>query len=301
MKRLFAVGTLLIGLLSSHLNLSAQESIRECPATFSIGPEIYGMKRHNEGGAKQQGTMYGVRLTFEYLKRHRFYWGLDGLWAQGYLNGKIKLPPLVPLLPPLNSETTNDFSLLSDAQSSPSSLPNNFSEQHIDVKSRFTDANVEWRLGFTFQTRDSYCFTFTPFVGLGYFWEYNHYEKPVSHAFHFDNEFLYVPFGFLSQVFVYPNVSLGLNFKTRWLVNGHQKVSHDPDFPDHDISYEEKFQYRGELPVSYYFDWNCLALGVNITPFYEYRNYGARVNFPQDFHETNYQLYGATGKFFFLF
>ena len=271
MKQWLATKTVLLGLLFSSLSLSAQESTKISPRTLAFGPEIYSVQRKKEEGASQQGVMYGLRINLDHIKRHRFYWGFEGLWARGCLTGKLK------------SENSSG------------------SEKHIAVKSHLMDANFEERLGFTFQMKNCYCLTFTPYIGLGYFWEYNHYKRPKSSAFHFNNEFLYVPVGFLSQIFVAPDLSVGLNFKVRILIHGSQRVTNDSEYADHDMNYDEKVQYRGELPISYYFKWNCQSVGLNLTPFCEFREYGARINFPQDFHRTHYQLYGAAAKFLVLF
>lgn len=42
-------------------------------------------------------------------------------------------------------------------------------------------------------------------------------------------------------------------------------------------------------------------MAVGLVPFYEYRFYGHRANFPFDFLETKLKLYGATLKLHYLF
>jgi hypothetical protein len=227
-----------------------------------IGPEIYYVKRLKERGAQQSGTLYGVRIGYDHVRRYKLYWGVDALWAKGILEGHIRDDKL---------------------------------------KSEFTDTNVEARLGYTFQSKYWRCLSFTPYTGVGYFWEMNNYQHPSPLKIHFKNTFSYVPVGFLSQIFIMPNLSLGVNFKVRVILEGEQRSSRDPKFDKLTQHYDEKLQYRLELPVTYFFCWNIHPLGVSLVPFFEYRCYGHRANFPFDFLETKLRIYGATLKLMYLF
>lgn len=251
--------------------LSGNQWIRTYSLNPYIGPEIYYVKRMKEGGSTQGGTLYGVRLGYDRVRRYKFYWGIDALWAQGTLKGNRK------------RETLQGESF----------------KEHL--KSEFTDINVEARAGYTFQSKNWRCASFTPFAGLGYFWERNCYQHPSPLQVHFKNTFSYLTIGFLSQVFVTPSWSVGLNFKVRYLLEGEQKVEHDPEYGHLTQHYEEKPQYRTELPVTYFYCWECRRLAVSLVPFFEYRPYGHRANFPFDFLEIKLKLYGATLKFHYLF
>ena len=55
-----------------------------------IGPEIYYVSRLKEGGSRQGGTLYGVRLGYDHVQRYKFYWGIDALWAKGTLRRQKK-------------------------------------------------------------------------------------------------------------------------------------------------------------------------------------------------------------------
>lgn len=244
------------------LDLSGRDWIKSYALDAYVGPEIYYAARTKEGGAKQSGTLYGVRLGGDYIRRNKIYLGLDMLWAQGCLRGKA---------------------------------------QDSDIKSILTDTNTEGRVGFTLQTKNYRCVSFTPYTGFGYFWENNCFEDPTPLPIHFKNQFAYIPFGFLSQFFINSNLSLGLNFKVRYLVNGKVKASNDPDHDDSTQNYDEKLQYRVELPADYFFCFQRHSLALSVVPFYEYRPYGHRANFPFDFLETKFNLYGATLKFLYLF
>lgn len=256
------LATLTTTLLLCTGSLYAKQWVKTYSDAAFIGPEIYYMERTKEGGAKQTGVLYGARIGYDRIQRCKLYWGADALWAQGILNGKKE-----------------DFRL----------------------RSQFTDANIEARFGYTFQCKSWRCASFTPFVGFGYFMEKNDYKHPTPLQVHFDNRFSYAPVGFLSEIFITPTFTLGLNFKVRVIMEGWQTVTHDPEHGRMTQHYDEKLQYRVELPLTYFFNWGCAALATSLDPFYEYRKYGHRANFPFDFFETQYQLYGATLKLFYLF
>ncbi len=252
----------LIGCLLISSFLPAKQWVQTYALEAYVGPEIYYMNRTKEGGAQQSGILYGVRIGYDHIHRYKFYWGLDALWATGILNGK-------------NQET--------------------------HLKSKFTDMNVEARIGYTFQSKNWHCASFTPYIGGGYFWENNDYQHPSPLPVHFKNRFSYLPIGFISQIFITPRWSIGANFKVRYLLEAEQYVTHDPKHKNLTQNYEERLQYRAEIPVTYFFCWGKNSLAVSLVPFYEYRSYGHRANFPFDFLETQLKLYGATLKLLYLF
>lgn len=261
MRRLLSYSVLAGLLLFS--SLSAKQWKKSYSLDPFIGPEIYHVKRLKEGGAQQSGNLYGVRIGYDRIKRYKFYWGIDALWAQGILTGK------------------------------------NDRKDHL--KSQMSDLNVEARLGYTIQSKCWRCASITPYVGGGYFEEINNYKHPTPLPVHFKNKFTYIPFGFLSQIFVYPFFSVGLNVKIRYLIEAEQEVTNDPKYKKLKQHYEENFQYRIELPFNYFFCWKSFPLAIGIVPFYEYRHYGHRANFPFDFLDVKLEFYGATLKLHYLF
>lgn len=242
--------------------LSAEQWTKTYMLEAYAGPEIYYVNRAKKKGGNQTGTIYGARLGFDQIRRYKLYWGADVLWAKGTLNGRT---------------------------------------DESRIKSTLTDINVEGRFGYTFQSKSWRCASFTPFVGCGFFWENNFFQHPTPLPLHFKNRFSYVPFGFLSQIFINPNWSVGVNFKVRFLIDSSVHVSNDPDHDDVTQNYQELLQYRAEIPVTYFVCWKEQSLAVSLVPFYEYRPYGYRANFPFDYLETKFNIYGATIKFLYLF
>jgi hypothetical protein len=256
--------SVLIGCLFASGSLIAKQWVKTYALEAYIGPEIYYIYRTRGKETKQSGTLYGVRLGYDHIQRHKLYWGIDALWAQGILEGKT-------------------------------------GKEKETIKSLFTDSNIEARVGFTFQSKFWRCASLTLYLGGGYFWEYNFYQHPSRLQVHFKNRFSYLPFGFLSQIFITSRWSIGANFKVRYLFESSVHVSHDPENDRATQNYEERLQYRAELPVTYFMCWNKHSLAVSLIPFYEYRPYGYRANFPFDFLETKLRLYGATLKLLYLF
>jgi hypothetical protein len=226
------------------------------PNKFSIGPEIYYLRRTREGGTKQTGGMYGVRAIYDRIKRFRLYWGADVLYASGCLNGK-------------------------------SSIGNR-------LRSTFTDFEVEGRFGYTFQSKGDYQPSFTPFVGYGYFCETNKFRHPSPIKVKFDTYYRFYVVGFLSSLAINPSFTIGVNFKARFMVDAKCKIKNDPDFKNVTQLIDDKVNYRLEVPLSYYFCPENKKFGLDLIPFFEYRHYGRRENYPFDFLDTKIRIYGGS-------
>ena len=172
---------LLFLFLLLSMPVHAQIEHKTCRFAPYIGPEIYYVKRTKEGGTQQTGTLYGVRVGVDSIQRYKIYWGADALWATGCLKG---------------------------------------SRDNVRLKSQLTDTNVECRLGYTFQSKYGCRPSLTPYLGAGYFWETNCYKHPSPLTVHLKNTFAYIPVGFLSQIYLTPSWSIGLNLKVRILWDG---------------------------------------------------------------------------------
>lgn len=230
---------------------------------FYIGPEIYHVHRNREGGTKQNGTIYGVRAGYDRIKRYHFYWGFDALYGKGTLDGK--------------------------------------SGGGHKLKSTFSDLFAEGRFGYTFQQKCGYRFSLTPFGGFGYMNERNNFKHPSPIPAHFHIRSWYGVAGFLSQASLTNCFDIGINFKARFLYEPKCKVSHDPDSDDSTQLINEKIHYRVELPLTYHYPECCDRFLISLVPFYEFRQYGKRVNYPFDFFDTKLNIYGATLKLIYTF
>lgn len=161
------------------------------------------------------------------------------------------------------------------------------------IKSKFIDSFIEGRLGYTFQQKYGYRFLVTPYAGLGYAAETNNFIRPSPLRIHFQIRYSYVCAGFLSQISLSPKFDVGVNFKVKYMLQAKNYATHDADFEDTKMLVKERFHYRVEGPLTYHV---CEQLLLRLVPFYEYRHYGAHVNFPFNFADTQLSIYGATLK-----
>jgi hypothetical protein len=227
-----------------------------------IGPDIYHISREKERGGEQKGNMFGVRLGYNRFKRYGWYIGEEVRYEKGTLKGDL----------PTGEK----------------------------LHSHFTDCLVEGRLGYTFQQKNGFQISFTPFLGVGYANEKNNYTHSSPIPIHFKTHFNYGAIGFFSWAH-YNRFELGLNFIARMPYEPKCEVSHDPDHHSVSQKIKERVQYRVELPLGYQIDFGnfkrCLRSSegvVRLVSYYEYRNYGAHPNYPFDFMRTEFQIWGAT-------
>lgn len=223
---------------------------------FYIGPEWYHVKRTKSGGTKQQGHLLGGRLGYGRLKRYGWYWGGEGSYAHGRLKG--------------HSGTGNK------------------------LRSYLADLSIEGRFGYTLQKKCGFQAACTPFVGVGYFEEKNHFVHPSPLFVHFKTHFYYVVVGFLSSLHLCDQWEIGLNFKTKIPINPKCHVSHDEDNEPMSQRIGERLHYRVELPLTYSRSSNCSPFAFALVPFFESRLYGSHPNFPYNFVKTRFENWGLT-------
>jgi hypothetical protein len=223
---------------------------------FAIGPVVYQVNRIRVGGSRQSGTIYGFRARYDRIKPFGIYWGAEAWFGKGTLDGKVR--------------------------------------ETFRIKSDFTDRQAEGRLGFTFQSSDCHHPAFTPYLGYGFFEEVSKYRPPTAISLRFSNEYDYLAVGFLSSIEINDWLQVGINFKGRLMwEGGHCRVSDDPDFPDENLLIGNRFNYRLEFPVLYQDCGECQRFGFGVVPFFEYRHYGGKENYPHDFFDTRLRIYGA--------
>lgn len=233
---------------------------------FYIAPTFYYndriRKAKNDSPSKQHGWIYGVRIGYDRIKRCRLYWGFEALYATGIPRGH---------------------------------------KDDIKNKSRFIDQNVELRLGYTFQRKSGWLPTFIPYIGYGYLRESNKFKRPTPVIYKLRMSFDYIALGFLSQVYPSPAWVLGVNFKARILLNNKARISEDPYGDDAKLHFEDKVQYRVELPITYRITPYCDKFAIAFVPYYEYRHYGYQADFPYDFLDTKQNFYGCDLRLMYLF
>ena len=229
------------------------------PHKFYVGPEIYHLRRTREGGTRQTGEIYGVRVGYDRIKCSGLYWGGDALYGTGTLRGR---------------------SGIGDR-----------------LKSAFTDEQIEGRIGFTLQTKKWLRPFLTPFVGYGYFQETNKFRHPSPLRLKFRTCYNYFLTGFLSGLDINPHLSVGVNLKVRIMHDAKCKVSNDPELDNATLHINDKINYRIEIPIAYRLCSFTDHFELDLVPFYEFRHYGGRENFPFSFFDTKLRLYGINIQF----
>jgi hypothetical protein len=158
------------------------------------------------------------------------------------------------------------------------------------------DEDIEGRLGFTFQKRICNAYiALIPFIGYGHACDINKFEKPSPLPVKFHTSFDYISFGLFSSCAFKCHYSIGFNFKGKYMLNGKNHITGDPDpeCEDLDQVIDTRMQYIFELPLSYCCCFLEGCFEVELVPFYQLRHYGGHVNFPYDFLDTKLKMYGA--------
>ena len=243
---------------------------------MSLGKEVYYVGREKKGGTKQKGQGIGVRWTFDHIKRYCIYVGGNAFYGQGKLKGH--------------------------------------SGNGDKIYSKLTDKQIEGNLGYTFQMKGAPHFSFTPYIGAGYYQEINKFKNPSPLLLKYTTTFKYMACGFLSSVSINPCFKIGLNLrlkspspcfglipKFKLSKEVYCKVSDDPDFEDSKQEVGSRIHYRIELPLTSTSPHFAPCFQISLVPFFEHRLYGFHENYPADFIRTTFKVYGLNLQFIVFF
>jgi hypothetical protein len=225
------------------------------PHRLFIGPEFYYAQRTREGGSKQTGWLYGGHATFERRKHCGLYYAIDAYYAIGNLKGKTA------------SGST--------------------------LKSEICEREIEGRLGYSLTFNKTKKYTLIPYCGYGDFYSSNDFKRPSPIIYEDQIRFQYGVAGFDASFFPSQYLECGINFNAKYMIEGKCKVKDDPDFDDINQIIESKIQYEVDLPFRYYTCWKNRRIVAIIAPFYRFQHYGGRMNWPFDFIDTKFSIYGA--------
>lgn len=220
-----------------------------------MGPKWSYVERIRHLGTKQQGHVWGLEGGYDRLKRYGWYWGAQADYLEGNLRGHSRFAG--------------------------------------KLRSRFLTSFIEGRFGYTFQQKENWQLAFTPFLGVGYNLEKNRFLHPSPLKVRFKTDFAYATVGFLSWIHIAERVELGANFKIRIPFEPKCRVTHDEENDPVTQKIGERLQYRLDLPITYRLDCGG-RFAIILKPFYEYRHYGSRVNYPFDFFKTRYRFWGTS-------
>ncbi len=158
------------------------------------------------------------------------------------------------------------------------------------ISSILTDKVYEGRVGCSFSDKNHFFFLFS---GYGYYHEVNDFFPPTPIPFKFTDTFNYIPVGFLSGVYSSSLLSMGFSFKMMFMQKAQTKISDDPAHDDVVLKMNEEINVRIELPLVLSPSCTRMNLRFSLTPFYEFRHYGGREDYPSDYLDTKFILLGA--------
>lgn len=242
--------------------LATAEILQAEPHRLSIEPMVYHTKRTRDGGTWQKGILYGIQAKYERLCPWGFYWSVDGHYASGTLHGE--------------------------------------NLGGLKLKSELSDSEIHGRLGFTIALGPKNCFSLTAFGGYGYFSSWNKFKEPSTLPIHFHNTFDFGSAGLMLQWRISKCWEIGLNYTLKWMIEGKCQTSNDPDFEDSTLYMTNRLQYEIEVPVWYRLPCKIDSY-LGLIPFFKHRAYGGQENFPFDFRETEFQIYGLQFAFLWNF
>ena len=221
------------------------------------------MTRERKGGTEQNGMMKGMRLTYDRIKPAAWYVGADIFTAEGPLQGH--------------------------------------NARGRTLNSTIKDTIYEGRLGFTLCHGGPRRTFITPFGGYGYFRETNKFRDPSPIPYTFVETFNYIAVGFLSGVNFTPLLSMGVNFKVEFMLNGKSHVKDDPLQEPINLKFKNEINTRLEIPLIYRFSAWKRRFSAIVAPFYEFRHFGGQQGFPFDYIDTKFYLIGARASLGFAF
>ncbi len=225
---------------------------------FSIGPTVYHLLRERHGGAVQKGLMAGMTGVLERRKANSIYIAAEGYFAKGVLYG----------------HTSSD----------------------LELNSRMIEAQVEGRAGYTMCREFCKQLMVTPYLGYGYFECTNRLIAPSPTLITYHDKYEYLAAGLLHRYHFCPELSIGLDFKGRFSFVGRSHVQ-DPRFNNPTLTMGDVMQYEILIPVRYdgcYCGWKW---NWQLEPFYLFRVYHQKDNFPFDFIKTRFHLWGLKAEF----
>ncbi|MCB1114075.1 MAG: hypothetical protein KDK62_04900 [Chlamydiia bacterium] len=222
---------------------------------FTLGGTVSYLKREKSGGSNQTGTLGGIRAGFDRFKRYSWYIGAETEALWGTLRGH-----------------------------------NRFQDK---LHSDFISFWGEGRFGYTFQSKCFPYLAFTPFIGGGFLEENNNFSSPSPIPIHFRTHAPYAAGGFFSWIDLGSGFEGGLNLKLKLPIDPKCHVHNDPMNPPSQQLINERLLWRIELPLSYRLN-PCASRLVTISPFWELRSYGKRINYPFDFLNTRLNFWGVS-------
>jgi hypothetical protein len=219
---------------------------------FSYGSIIYHNERHRAGGSWQDSNLRGVRFSYQRHQKWSLYWGVEGYYAKGKAEGKTATGGR--------------------------------------LNSTLIDSEVEGRFGYTLHLHCRACISVTPYVGFGVYDGYNNFHPLNRTAITFHNHFSFSSAGGLLELYISPCLKVGCSYTSRWMFNGTNTIQDDPTRDNIELMMNNARHEYYQFPIT--FRRQCSKSAYVLTPFYQKRHYGGRENFPFNYIDTKFDIYG---------
>ncbi len=173
-----------------------------------------------------------------------------------------------------------------------------FSGKGHRISSHQLDSELEGSLGGSYSFNK---FTLASFGGGGYYYGINKYGHPTPIPLKFHDTFSFLTLGSLIQWNPSGEFSMTLTHKVRFMVKGQSKIMNDPNYDTQTLPMNEQRHYEISLSQDFKLPLKRGLYGFSFTSFYRYRHYGGRANFPFDFIDTKFIIYGINASATYLF
>lgn len=254
MKRIIVILLFCI-ILSTDINAFCFNLTKNSHSIF-FGPEIYYIHRKKEGGSRQTGWLYGGNVIYERRISNGFYWALDSYITHGQITGKTR------------------------------------SKKRL--KSNLTDTQIDGRLGYSICFQKCKNLILIPYCGYGYLHSKNDFKDPSPIPCEFHNHIQYGLVGVTNSLSLTQRLTAGLQCTAKYVFNGENKIKDDPQYDNITLTIGDEVQYEIEAPFRYTTCWRGREIIANFSPFYRLRHFGGNANYPFDFIDTKFHLYGGT-------
>lgn len=167
-----------------------------------------------------------------------------------------------------------------------------------ELASHKRDQALEATFGYSFPLKK--CFSCTPFLGKGRLVAKNFFKAPSPIEACYDVRYNYFAYGMRFDWQMKSNFFSSLVIKGIFSDGAICKVR---DFEEGDVSLivEDNPSYDIELPLQYSLKKFQGHLRVGVTPFYRYRHWGEHKNYPYDFFDTKFYIFGSMVNLSFHF
>jgi hypothetical protein len=233
------------------------------PHALFIGPEYSHISRTREGGSKQTGNLVGGHIRYDRISPHSIYLGADAYYDTGKAKGKTA--------------------------------------SGKQIRSTIDEYEIQARLGYNLYIDRINQLLIIPYATYSYFYGRNKFYGPSPNQYKLHDHLHLGGAGLWVSFCLFDCCRLGVDFNAKYIVDGKNKVTDDPEYDNIKLEIESQWQYELAIPIEFKVPVCDCCLECRFVPFYRFRHLGGKPNYPFDYKETKYRLYGAQLLFYIGF